>query len=207
MRKLLFNKWNIITFIFIFTLIAVYVISANMEFIKQYTLYSTADYYLMDSQNQTLSTSSFVIRDTDLTENTYTAPIYLMNTGDGSYLRIFITVSKQKDGQVYSLNNYNNTQSPYQINLSNDWTNGNIVTEEYDYDGELETQLGYYWRYYNKTVSAEKVEVFNSIQFVNGIEQDFEYIVNISIDIVEKTNFDANTMWPDRPTNWHSQVV
>ena len=207
MRKILFNKWNVSTFLFICTLVAVYLLASRIAFFKQYNIFSESDYYLLNSQNQRLQTSTFVIRDSDLTENTFINPIYLVNERTSSYLRIFVTVSKQKGNEVYSLNSYNDTTLPYTLTYSSDWSNGRVITEDYNYDGEMEGELGYCWRYYNKSVNNSKVEIFNCIEFQNGIEEDFEYVVTISIDIIEKTSFNGLTMWMDKPTNWQSQVV
>ena len=209
MRKLIFNRWSILDFSFIVVMILVVLIARNIEY-KRIELYSNAlSYYLTNQEGEKLDRVQYTITSEDLTDNAYNAPIYLVkNTGNDAYLRIFVTVSKQKDGNVYSLNTYNSTELEFTQNYSSqDWSNGNIITEEYGYDTTLEQEIGYYWRYYNKTVDARSIDITNTIDFPNGIEQGVSYIVTIAIDIIEQDKFNATTMWPDKPTNWQSQVV
>ena len=209
MRKLIFNRWSILDFSFIVVMILVVLIARNIEY-KRIELYSNAlSYYLTNQEGEKLDRAQYTITSEDLTDNAYNAPIYLVkNTGNDAYLRIFVTVSKQKDGNVYSLNTYNSTELEFTQNYSSqDWSNGNIITEEYGYDTTLEQEIGYYWRYYNKTVDARSIDITNTIDFPNGIEQGVSYIVTIAIDIIEQDKFNATTMWPDKPTNWQSQVV
>ena len=205
MRKILLNKWNVSTFLMICTLIAVFLLATQFAFFKPNDI--TADYLLVNNQNHYLPNASFIIRETDLTQNTYTNPIYLINQRSSSYLRIFVTVAKQKNNEIYSLNGFNSTTLPYELTYTSDWSNGQVITENYGYDGEMEQEIGYHWRYYNKLVHGSKVEIFNSINFENGIETGYEYVVTISIDIIETTFFNSQTMWQDKPTNWQNQVV
>ena len=209
MRKILFNKWNLLDLSFILVMILVIMIARNIEY-KKVELYSnTLSYYLTNKAGEKLDRAQYTITSEDLTDNAYNAPIYLIkNTGNNAYLRIFVTVSKQKDGNVYSLNTYNSTELEFSQNYSSqDWMNGDIITEEYGYDTALEQEIGYYWRYYNKTVDAKSIEITSPIEFHNGIEQGVSYVVTISIDIIEQDKFNATTMWSDKPTNWQSQVA
>ena len=204
MRKIIFNKWNISTVVLILTLIAVYLVATRIIFFKDNNIF--AEYYLVNSQNKNVS-ATFTIRDTDLTENTYINPIYLVNEQNTSYLRIFVTVAKQKDNEIYSLNGFNSATIPYDLTYTNDWSNGEVITQKYGYNGQLEQEIGYFWRYYNKHVTSEKVEIFNSMYFENGIESGYEYVVTITIDLIEETKFNGQTMWQDKPANWQNQVI
>ena len=206
MRKILFNRWNIISFLFICIILAIFLFSGGTSFFKQYNTTSDLSYYLLNSQNKRLQTSSFTIKNDDLILNTYTNPIYLLNQRSSSYLRIFVTVSKQKNNEIYSLNEFDNSQLPYTLTYSG-WTNGKAVTDGTDYDDDIALELGHHWRYYNQTVHRSKVEIFNSIYFEDGIEEDYEFVVTITIDIQEKTSFNSTTMWLDKPATWLNQVL
>ena len=166
MRKNSSKKWVIPNLIIAIILAATYYLITQTSLFKQYELPAPTHYYLLNSQNKRVDTQVITLTQEDLHNNQYLESLYLVNLRESSYLRIFVTVSKQKDNEVYSLNDFNDSELPYTLTYNQNWSNGTSIAESLG----NEDAIGFYWRYYNYSVDSGKVQIFNGITFNNGIE-------------------------------------
>ena len=208
MFKSLLTKWNIFTFIAVISFATIIAVAASIpEPVYNDIISNRAEYVLSDESGKTLTNIEMKIESNDLVNNNYLNKIYLkkLSTED-AYLRIFITISKQSENRVYSLDNYNNSNINYTINTSN-YIDGTTIADEYAYDDEKLKDVNFCWKYYKQKVKEEKIELFNTISFQDGIEDNYYYIVKINVEMKSVSEFDATTQWLDKPASWINSVV
>ncbi len=208
MFKSLLTKWNIFTFIAVISFATIIAVAASIpEPVYNDIISNRAEYVLSDESGKTLTNIEMKIESNDLVNNNYLNKIYLkkLSTED-AYLRIFINVSKQSENRVYSLDNYNNSNINYTINTSN-YIDGTTIADEYAYDDEKLKDVNFCWKYYKQKVKEEKIELFNTISFQDGIEDNYYYIVKINVEMKSVSEFDATTQWLDKPASWINSVV
>ena len=125
---------------------------------------------------------------------------------EDAYLRVFINISKQKGNKIYALDDYNDATIPYRLEALN-FIDGATVAGNYDMEENISTEVNFCWKYYAEKVRSEDVKIFDKIVFPNGIEEGYSYVVYITVELVNVSDFNETSQWKDKPVAWLNNMV